>query len=114
MNNVPYGKEFHCIDCMFDPPNCSLCGRQSIPMALPPVEVFGKLILVLKTYYYNKKRQPWGHLICYEAFFFKDGEKILGEIGGSKNYYTYEKRLKRKKEMENFLKDNGYTNYIIQ
>jgi hypothetical protein len=38
MNNSPYGKEFHCIDCMFDPPNCSLCGRQSIPMALPVVE----------------------------------------------------------------------------
>jgi hypothetical protein len=114
MNNFPYGKEFHCIDCMFNPPDCFLCGRQLIPMALPVVEVFGRLILVQKTSYYNRTHQPWGHLVCYHAYFFKDGEKILGEIGGSKNYFTYDKVLKRKKEMESFLKENGYNDYVIQ
>ena len=69
--------------------------------------MFGKIVRISKGYTYNKARQPWGHIVCYEVDFYKAGEKVLAYHGDDP--ITFWKTFHTKSEMKRYLLENGYT-----
>lgn len=75
--------------------------------------MLGEIVRIRKGYTYNKTRQPWGHIVIYEALFYNENEKIIGWVGDNKPF-TLEKRFRKKSELKRFLNGNGYYDFMIE
>lgn len=66
----------------------------------------GQLVLTKKSKRYCGKSQITHkalYKVYYTAFFYKEGEKVLGFIDGKQ--YTFDKGFTKKSDMDKFLKE---------